>query len=162
VLPAKGFAKVADEAERGESRNFHERIHEPIPEVGKWFAKRLVRGTSEYYGVPRTKRAVVFFRFQVGCPLANRAFVGGAVRTVAYSGNRMRRLITPWLPVPTVCHPYPLAIAPGVPHLSRGAASTPEPGHSLNYYQHVTVIEPINCMHCLSYVWVQLQVLCCF
>src|SRR2546426_1812918 len=41
------------------------RMHEPIPEVGKWL-QAVVRGHIRYYGVPQNYNALWIFRFQVG------------------------------------------------------------------------------------------------
>src|SRR6267378_3977512 len=81
------------------------RMHEPIPEQGKWL-QALVRGHLRYYGVPMNNPALALFRFQVGRlwhrTLSRRSQNGRVL------WERMRRLITRWLPLPTVCHPYPL------------------------------------------------------
>src|ERR1700732_2052493 len=81
------------------------RMHEPIPELGKWL-QAVVRGHVRYYGVPMNRPALCLFRFQVGRlwyrALSRRSQNGRLL------WDRMRRLITRWLPVPTVCHPYPL------------------------------------------------------
>ena len=81
------------------------RMHEPIPEMGKWL-RAVVRGHIRYYGVPMNTPALWLFRFQVGRlwyrALSRRSQNGRLL------WERMRRLITRWLPVPTVCHPYPL------------------------------------------------------
>src|SRR6266853_1340504 len=81
------------------------RLHEPVPELGKWL-QAVVRGHTRYYGVPMNHSALALFRFQVG-RLWHRALSrrsqNGRIRW-----DRMRRLITRWLPLPTVCHPYPL------------------------------------------------------
>jgi len=81
------------------------RMHEPIPEVGKWL-RAVVRGHIRYYGVPMNTPALWLFRFQVGRlwyrALSRRSQNGRLL------WERMRRLLTRWLPVPTVCHPYPL------------------------------------------------------
>src|SRR6266403_1562420 len=81
------------------------RMHEPIPEQGKWL-QAVVRGHLRYYGVPMNNPALALFRFQVGRlwhrSLSRRSQNGRVL------WNRMRRLITRWLPLPTVCHPYPL------------------------------------------------------
>src|SRR5882724_308899 len=81
------------------------RMHEPIPEMGKWL-QAVVRGHIRYYGVPMNKPALYLFRFQVGRlwhrALSRRSHKGRVL------WDRMRRLITRWLPPPTVCHPYPL------------------------------------------------------
>jgi group II intron reverse transcriptase/maturase len=81
------------------------RMHEPIPELGKWL-QAVVRGHIRYYGVPMNTPALKLFRLQVGWlwhrALSRRSQNGHVL------WDRMRRLINHWLPVPTVCHPYPL------------------------------------------------------
>jgi RNA-directed DNA polymerase len=81
------------------------RMHEPIPELGKWL-QAVVRGHIRYYGVPQNNYALRIFRFQVGRlwyrALSRRSQNGRIL------WDRMRRLITRWLPLPVVCHPYPL------------------------------------------------------
>jgi RNA-directed DNA polymerase len=81
------------------------RRHEPIPEVGKWL-QAVVRGLTRSYGVPRNHNALWLFRFPVGRlwyrALSRRSPNGRVL------WDRMRRLITRWLPLPSVCHPYPL------------------------------------------------------
>src|SRR5881296_281723 len=81
------------------------RMHDPIPDVGKWL-RAVVGGHIRYYGVPRNQNALWIFRFQVGRlwhrALSRRSQKGRVL------WDRMRRLITRWLPLPTICHPYPL------------------------------------------------------
>jgi group II intron reverse transcriptase/maturase len=81
------------------------RMHEPIPKQGKWL-RAVVGGHSRYYGVPRNQPALAVFRFRVGWlwhrSLSRRSQNGRVL------WDRMRRLITRWLPMPSVCHPYPL------------------------------------------------------
>src|SRR2546425_3055832 len=43
------------------------RMHEPIPELGKWL-QAVVRGHIRYYGVPMNHSALALFRLQVGRP----------------------------------------------------------------------------------------------
>src|SRR5215831_2176946 len=81
------------------------RMHEPIPEQGKWL-QAVVRGHIRYYGVPKNQPALFLFRFQVG-RLWHRA-LSRRSQNGRVLWDRMRRLITRWLPLPTVCHPYPL------------------------------------------------------
>src|SRR6202521_3217177 len=59
------------------------RMHEPIPKQGKWL-QAVVGGHFRYYGVPMNQPALAVFRFRVGW-LLHRS-----------------------LPMPSVCHPYPL------------------------------------------------------
>jgi RNA-directed DNA polymerase len=81
------------------------RMHHPIPEQGKWL-QAVVGGHIRYYGVPMNTPALWLFRFQVGRlwhrTLSRRSQNGRVL------WDRMRRLISRWLPRPTVCHPYPL------------------------------------------------------
>ena len=81
------------------------RMHEPIPKQGQWL-RAVVGGHSRYYGVPMNQPALAVFRFRVGWlwhrSLSRRSQNGRVL------WDRMRRLITRWLPMPSVCHPYPL------------------------------------------------------
>src|SRR5205809_147381 len=81
------------------------RMHAPIPELGKWL-QAVVRGHNRYYGVPLNQPTLFLFRFQVG-RLWYRA-LSRRSQTGRLLWDRMRRLITRWLPPPTICHPYPL------------------------------------------------------
>ncbi len=81
------------------------RLHDPIPEVGKWLGA-VVTGHNRYYGVPLNYPALFLFRSQVGWlwqrTLSRRSHKG-YVRW-----DRMRRLIDRWLPPIRVYHPYPV------------------------------------------------------
>jgi group II intron reverse transcriptase/maturase len=81
------------------------RMHEPIPDQGKWL-QAVVRGHIRYYGVPMNTPALGLFRFRVGRlwhrTLSRRSQNGRVL------WERMQRLIARWLPVTRVCHPYPL------------------------------------------------------
>src|ERR1700721_2649884 len=81
------------------------RMHEPIPKQDKGL-RGVVGGHFCYYGVPMNQPALAVFRFRVGWlwhRSLSRRSQNGRVRW-----DRMRRLIPRWLPVPSVCHPYPL------------------------------------------------------
>jgi len=81
------------------------RMHDPIPEVGKWLGS-VVRGHIRYYGVPMNGPALYVFRFQVGWlwhRVLSRRSQNGRVLW-----ERMRRLIKHYLPPVQICHPYPL------------------------------------------------------
>ena len=81
------------------------RMHQPIPEVGKWL-KSVVGGYNRYFGVPTNTPAMFIFRFQVGrywhLMLKRRS------QKSHCTWKRMHRLIEYWLPKPEVHHPYPL------------------------------------------------------
>ena len=81
------------------------RMHDPIPEVGKWLGS-VVRGHMQYYGVPMNFEAIHLFRYQIGRlwqRTLSRRSQNGRVRC-----SRMRRLVARWLPTARICHPYPL------------------------------------------------------
>ena len=82
-----------------------QRMHLPIPEQGKWLAA-VVRGHIRYYGVPMNTPALALFRYQVG-RLWHRTLRRRS-QNARVPWDRMRRLIVRWLPMPVICHPYPL------------------------------------------------------
>jgi group II intron reverse transcriptase/maturase len=81
------------------------RMHDPIPEVGRWLGL-VVGGHIRYYGVPMNGSALSLFRFQVGWlwhrALSRRSQNGRVL------WDRMRRLIDMYLPPVQIHHPYPL------------------------------------------------------
>lgn len=81
------------------------RMHEPIPQVGKWL-KSVASGYNRYFGVPTNTPALHVFRFQLTKywrhTLRRRSQKSGI------SWERMYRLVKIWLPQPEVHHPYPL------------------------------------------------------
>ncbi len=87
------------------SAELKRRMHDPVPEVGKWL-RAVVGGHIRYYGVPMNSPALIIFRFEVGWrwhrALSRRSQNGRVL------WDRMRRLIERWLPPARVCHPYPL------------------------------------------------------
>ena len=106
------------------------RMHAPIPELCKWL-QAVVRGHNRYYGVPLNQPALFLFRFQVG-RLWYRA-LSRRSQTGRLLWDRMRRLITRWLPPPTICHPYPLCRMASSPKARAGCGSTacPDPWRGL-------------------------------
>jgi RNA-directed DNA polymerase len=81
------------------------RMHDPVLEQGKWL-QAVVGGHIRYYGVPMNQPALWLFRFQVG-RLWHRA-LSRRSQNGRVLWERMRRLITRWLPPAKACHPYPL------------------------------------------------------
>jgi group II intron reverse transcriptase/maturase len=84
--------------------DLRQRMHEPVPVVGAWL-KTVVGGHLRYYGVPSNRYALAHFRFSVGKlwhqVLARRSQRGRV------PWERMKRLISRWLPPARICHPYP-------------------------------------------------------
>jgi len=80
------------------------RMHDPVPEVGKWL-KSVVSRHIRYFGVPGNRYALAHFRFTVSHlwhhALERRSQKGRV------QWERMQRLIRRWLPPAHICHPYP-------------------------------------------------------
>jgi group II intron reverse transcriptase/maturase len=81
------------------------RMHEPVPEIGKWL-KSIVEGHCRYYGVPMNLSSLKAFRFQVirywHWTLNRRS------QKPSVNWDRMKRYIDQWLPPVKIHHPYPL------------------------------------------------------
>ena len=80
------------------------RLHDPVPEVGRWLAS-VVRGHAQYYGVPRNSRAINLFRHQV-IGLWYRSLRRRSHKT-RLTWRRMYRLARRWIPYVRISHPYP-------------------------------------------------------
>jgi group II intron reverse transcriptase/maturase len=81
------------------------RLHDPVPEVGKWL-RSVVEGHNRYYGVPMNGPALVLFRFRV-VRLWHRA-LSRRSENGRVLWDRMLRVANRWLPTPRIHHPYPL------------------------------------------------------
>jgi RNA-directed DNA polymerase len=81
------------------------RRHQPVPKLGAWL-RAVLQGHFNYYGVPGNRKALNTFRQQV------QRFWLYALRRRSQKGRsltweRMRRIISTWLPTARVTHPYP-------------------------------------------------------
>jgi group II intron reverse transcriptase/maturase len=83
-----------------------QRLHVPIPEVGKWLAQ-IVAGYFAYHAVPTNSPALSAFRYHVVvlwhrqlCRRSQRAHV---------AWERMAKLADEFLPKPRILHPWPRA-----------------------------------------------------
>jgi len=84
--------------------NLRRRMHDPVPEVGKWL-KSVVGAHNRYFGVPGNGHALARFRFTVGT-LWHRALCRRSQKA-RVKWERMERLIRKWLPPARICRPYP-------------------------------------------------------
>jgi group II intron reverse transcriptase/maturase len=80
------------------------RLHDPVPEVGRWLAS-VVRGHINFYAVPRNFPAVNAFRERV-IRHWKRALTRRS-QTSKVTWKRMRRLARAWIPPVRIVHPYP-------------------------------------------------------
>ena len=80
------------------------RMHQPIPEQGKWL-RQVVAGHFAYYAVPTNSRALLAFRHYVTDlwrrTLRRRSEKGG------FTWERMTKLVADSLPPPIILHPWP-------------------------------------------------------
>ncbi len=82
------------------------RMHQPIPEQGRWLAS-VLRGHMAYYAVPGNRQAVTAFRDQM-----TRHWLKALRRRsqkTRIGWTRMHRISARWLPPARVMHPYPEA-----------------------------------------------------
>jgi RNA-directed DNA polymerase len=86
-------------------KELRRRMHQPVPEVGKWL-RSVVEGHNRYYGVPMNLQSLKSFRFQVARDWY-RALRRRSQKT-RLTWERMYRLIDRWLPPARNHHPYPL------------------------------------------------------
>ena len=87
-----------------------QRMHEPVPEQGKWL-RVILLGHYRYYGVPRNSPALGAFRQEV--VMLWRRILKKRGQRSKITWERMNRWVKRWLPYPHICHPYP-AIRPCV------------------------------------------------
>jgi RNA-directed DNA polymerase len=80
------------------------RRHQPIPEQGRWLAS-VLRGHTNYYGVPGNRKALLAFRF-FATEHWYRALRRRSQRD-RLTWERMQRLRDRWLPWPQIAHPWP-------------------------------------------------------
>jgi len=81
------------------------RMHDPIPEKGAYL-RSVVAGHVGYYGVPMNGPLVSVFRMEV-CRLWLKVLRRRSHKH-HLTWDRMKRLIARWIPLPWICHPYPL------------------------------------------------------
>jgi group II intron reverse transcriptase/maturase len=81
-----------------------QRLHLPIPEVGRWLGS-VVRGHLAYYAVPGNAKAIRQFWYLVQ-RLWKRVIARQSQRGRA-TWPRLQRFAARWLPNPRVQHPYP-------------------------------------------------------
>ena len=86
-------------------RTLRERMHWSIPDAGKWL-KSVIIGHCRYYGVPWNGKRLITFR-----SVLTRLWYKTLRRRSQKSRmtwKRMNRLAKIWLPIPLICHPYPM------------------------------------------------------
>ena len=80
------------------------RMHQPIPEVGKWLAQ-VVRGYFNYHAVPTNGPALAAFRYHVTKLWFRTVKRRGDRRPMTW--ERFGKLAADYLPRPRILHPWP-------------------------------------------------------
>ena len=80
------------------------RMHQPIPEQGRWLAS-VLRGHYRYYAVPENSQALSVFHRQITRNWMRTLQRRSQRTTVTW--ERMVRLADRWLPPPQILHPWP-------------------------------------------------------
>lgn len=83
-----------------------ERMHRPLSETGKWLAS-VIRGYTNYYGVPGNGDALQEFFSQIGRQWLHVIRRRSQKARIRWTWERYRRLQDQWLPHPRISHPYP-------------------------------------------------------
>ncbi len=118
-----GFTHICGRSRRGEfqvrrrtmrqrmQRKLHEvrtelrrRMHDPVPEQGKWLAS-VVQGHCRYYGVPLNSQRLQAFRLAVIRHWHRALRRRGQQHRLNWT--RMGRLVARWIPSARICHPWP-------------------------------------------------------
>lgn len=81
-----------------------ERMHDPVPEVGKWLGS-VVRGYFNYFGVPRNSYRLRSFRSEVSRAWLRMLKRRGQKRHLSWA--RFQRLVNRYIPQNHNAHPYP-------------------------------------------------------
>jgi len=81
-----------------------QRMHEPIPEQGKWL-KQVVSGFFNYHAVPTNSAALEAFRYYVTV-LWHRSLRRRSQKH-PLNWERLKKLAEDWLPRPRILHPWP-------------------------------------------------------
>ena len=80
------------------------RMHEPIPELGKWL-KQVVAGYYRYHAVPTNSGALTLFRNEI--IKRWRSVLGRRSQKGNLTWVRITKLANHWLPQPRILHPWP-------------------------------------------------------
>ncbi len=86
-------------------KTLRERMHWSIPDIGRWL-KSVIIGHCRYYGVPWNGKSLSRFR-SVLARLWYKTLRRRSQRS-RIIWKRMNRLVKIWLPIPFICHPYPM------------------------------------------------------
>jgi RNA-directed DNA polymerase len=89
---------------RALKRELKRRMHEPIPQQGRWLGQ-VVRGYFVYHAVPTNYRRLAAFRFHV-TELWWRTLRRRSQKDWT-TWDRITRLAAAYLPLPRILHPWP-------------------------------------------------------
>jgi len=84
--------------------DLRKRWHQSIPEQGEWLGQ-VVRGFTQYFGVPTNAKALASFRYHVSV-LWYRALHRRSQKDKT-TWAKMDRLVRDFLPRPRICHSWP-------------------------------------------------------
>ena len=84
--------------------SLRQRMHDSLSQTGRWL-RSVAQGHYQYYGVPRNGPALKSFRFEL--IRLWRQMLGRRSQHGQPGWEWMYRLALRWVPLPTICHPYP-------------------------------------------------------
>jgi group II intron reverse transcriptase/maturase len=86
-------------------KTMRERMHWSIADVGQWL-KSVILGHYRYYGVPWNGKSLTRFRSEITRMWLKVLRRRSQKHRITW--QRMYRIANKWLPMPFICHPYPL------------------------------------------------------
>jgi RNA-directed DNA polymerase len=86
------------------TRELRYRMHDPVPETGKWLSD-VLNGMYRYYAIPYSTPTLESFRNQL--KQRWRAALRRRSNKTCMTWERTKRLASRWLPHPRVLHPWP-------------------------------------------------------
>jgi RNA-directed DNA polymerase len=87
-------------------QELRQRTHQPIPQQGNWL-RQVITGYFNYHAVPTNFHALAVFRHRV--TLLWRRVLAHRSQTAGLTWERMRKLVSDWLPKPHILHLWPNA-----------------------------------------------------
>lgn len=81
------------------------RMHDPIPEVGRWL-RSVVIGYDQYHAIPGNGKVISSFRYDIKCYWYKVLRRRGQKRRINWKA--FGPIVTRWIPAPKILHPHPL------------------------------------------------------
>ncbi|MCC7469829.1 MAG: group II intron reverse transcriptase/maturase [Bacteroidetes bacterium] len=85
--------------------DLHKRKHRPVHVTGKWLAS-VVRGFTNYYGVPGNSKSITAFRWLI-VRYWKKTLNRRSQKGIKLTWEKFSKIAAYYIPVPKICHEYP-------------------------------------------------------